>query len=218
MNIEQQKEIAYEILQRLSVVCKEVCIAGGAPRNWYLDRPARDVDFYLFTKSKLDVDSFHSLMSSVGFDDLVPVGGGSSETYAGEKGINAVLETVVDELPVQFIAVEWSFDKIVDTFTVSISKLYLSLLSSGRINNVYTPEFLESVKTKTITAREPKTNGEFEYINKIYNYFPDWNWVHTYDPEEVKQKLIQEKKKEYVPLVWPTIVDFMTTEPVTIQL
>jgi hypothetical protein len=101
---------------------------------------------------------------------------------------------------------------------VSISKLYLSLLSSGQINNIYTPEFLESVKTRTITAREPKTYAELEYINKIYRYFSDWNWVRHYDQEEVKKKLTPESKKEYKPLIWPTIDDLTTTETVTIQL
>ena len=215
MDIEQQKEIAYEILQRLSVVCKEVCIAGGAPRNWYLDRLARDIDFYLTPKSKLDNDSLHALLVSVGLYGSNAI---REDAYDGKGNITAALEAFVDGMTVQFIALDIGMDSYIQTFPVSISKLYLSLLSSGQINNIYTPEFLESVKTKTITAREPKTNSELEYINKIYNYFPDWNWVHTYDQEEVKQKLTQEKKKEYSPLVWPTIGDLMTTEPVTIQL
>lgn len=47
MNITEQKEIADELLNCLEIICPHAILAGGAPRDWYMDTPCNDLDFYI---------------------------------------------------------------------------------------------------------------------------------------------------------------------------
>jgi len=50
MTVDEQKEIAKEILKKLTInVDSSAIIAGGAPRNWEQNTLARDVDIYFRT-------------------------------------------------------------------------------------------------------------------------------------------------------------------------
>ena len=56
--IEQQKLVADKVLNQLYLICPEAIVAGGAPRDWYLGKPANDIDVYFSstttTASKLN--------------------------------------------------------------------------------------------------------------------------------------------------------------------
>tara|TARA_R110000787_G_C13308602_1_gene435265 strand:- start:50 stop:631 length:582 start_codon:yes stop_codon:yes gene_type:complete len=51
--IEEQKEIAEDVLTQLEIICPHAILAGGAPRDWYMGTPANDLDIYF----SLDPDS-----------------------------------------------------------------------------------------------------------------------------------------------------------------
>lgn len=45
--IKEQQNVADSILKKLSAIDENVILAGGAPRDWYFNHTATDLDFYL---------------------------------------------------------------------------------------------------------------------------------------------------------------------------
>lgn len=48
MNIEQQKRIAKEVLDKVKVLDYRAIIAGGAARDWYFNNLANDIDIFYY--------------------------------------------------------------------------------------------------------------------------------------------------------------------------
>lgn len=46
MSIDEEKELAKEILDTLEIICPHAILAGGAPRDWYMGNKCNDFDFY----------------------------------------------------------------------------------------------------------------------------------------------------------------------------
>jgi hypothetical protein len=47
MTIEQQKELAKEVLEKVRIMDPYACVLGGAPRDWFMGNPAQDIDIYI---------------------------------------------------------------------------------------------------------------------------------------------------------------------------
>jgi hypothetical protein len=69
MNIEDEKLLAKEVLDCLSIICPHAILAGGAPRDWYMGNGCNDFDFYF----NLDPDS--TIGSSIKqLERVLPIG------------------------------------------------------------------------------------------------------------------------------------------------
>lgn len=44
----EQKDIARELLCKLEITDPNCILAGGAPRDWWFDKVANDLDFYVY--------------------------------------------------------------------------------------------------------------------------------------------------------------------------
>jgi len=53
MDIQDEKDLAEEILDAITIICPHTILAGGAPRDWYMGNTCNDFDFYF----SLDPDS-----------------------------------------------------------------------------------------------------------------------------------------------------------------
>ena len=47
--VEDQKQLAQSVYNKLTIIDPRCLLAGGTPRDWYFDKPAKDLDFYIQT-------------------------------------------------------------------------------------------------------------------------------------------------------------------------
>ena len=65
MNIEQQKRIAKEVLDKVKVLDYRAIIAGGAARDWYFNNLANDIDiFYYHEEGRYCLDNIRREVGS----------------------------------------------------------------------------------------------------------------------------------------------------------
>lgn len=113
LSIQRQMEIAdiyLELLRKSGINC---AVAGGAPRDWRLGFPAKDIDIFIFSgTNKEDVESaIGSKISSVG------------EDMYGDTDFKVYHVFTEDQQEVQFILTNVdSVEKVVEGFPISTSK------------------------------------------------------------------------------------------------
>lgn len=156
MTIEKQKEVADYFLNKLQEKDHHCMIAGGAPRDWYIGRVAKDIDVFV------DTDFTHTeLEGIIGLqvtDLTLP------PEYEGNPNINSVFETRYFGQTVQIITVK-TLDNLIEDFPVNISQAYYDV---GQI--FFTADFAEGHETKTIwTTGEDYQQGR--YLARIVEKF-----------------------------------------------
>lgn len=127
MTIEQQKKIADDILERLSVIDPNCILAGGAPRDWYFGQEANDLDIYYYT---------HEMREGIGREILKRVFPEmcwppsddymQSSQYKFLEDLIRIRNTSVDGLKVQLIQLNTpkSTFTVVDRMSCSICKVW----------------------------------------------------------------------------------------------
>ena len=60
--IEHQKAVAKSVLNKLQTLDLYVVLAGGACRDWWLDKEATDLDFYLYYNPKYHSSSLKDVL------------------------------------------------------------------------------------------------------------------------------------------------------------
>jgi hypothetical protein len=158
--IRYQKRIAVDVVAIVSQ-CYNCCVMGGAPRDWYLGKAAKDIDVFVTCAEPLKGNTFCGFTVT----EIAP-----TETYDNNPNIVAVYETIEDHEKVQFIftknAMDWN------TFPYSTSKA--RMLPDGYID--VSRDFLLShalkihVSTGVLYANE-------NYAFKMKEYFPDYKIV-----------------------------------------
>lgn len=120
MNIEQQKLIAKEVLDKIKALDSRAIIAGGAARDWYFDNLANDIDvFYYHEEGKYCLDNIRKqkaiLGALLGTDEISVLGfnSGAKEfeqepkddfnNYLKNPNIVNVFECIIDDVKFQFI-------------------------------------------------------------------------------------------------------------------
>ncbi len=174
MSIIQQQDIAKELLDKLRSVDKGCILAGGAPRDWYLGRECRDLDFFLFGSTMFEGRVFAKKLETLNLvlQDV------SREDYCnGANGITTVYKTYFKGMPINLMimnSVE-KRDTVVDEFPCSISKFTFEAGSPKPLNDIVK----KLTDGKVIVYVEEKWNSP--YMQKIKNYFPDasnhWEYV-----------------------------------------
>lgn len=105
--VAQQQDIAKEILNLLGAAGMVIICAGGAPRNWFENKLANDIDFFLWEEDYRFIDdgSFAKILNVPGFNDLNPKAYG----YPGVGIIAHAFETHYKGENVQFVfANDWN--------------------------------------------------------------------------------------------------------------
>lgn len=190
MTVDEQKEIAKEILKKLTInVDSSAIIAGGAPRNWEQNTLARDVDIYFRTH----VSNINRLLDLL-FND----GTGGFQFIDTPDSTDVYMETLTFDIKrvitgrykgvnFQFIIVEekepyiGNFSrKIIDSFLVNISKLYV-VYGEGIdvLLKIPNREQFMDVQNSTLTIEVRKLSGTQlykgvqRYLPKIQSYYPN---------------------------------------------
>jgi hypothetical protein len=176
--IDKQKDVAHDVLAQALGCCKgggHAIIAGGAPRQWYFNKPARDVD--IFVHGCYVSNLFGSL--KIGDDEISICGSsGANSIQKIVKGIHKFTYKDVD-----FDLVEMQNpvnpNSVFNTFDFGICKIaWLSDKST-----VTDPDFDLDVANKTLTLRLEKLlayrkpTSVAQRFKKMKALFPDYEVV-----------------------------------------
>ena len=169
MDIDYQKKVADEVLQKLRTYDKNAILAGGAPRDWYLGNLARDLDFYFSTNQKWFGD-VQSSMNALGLpSDCYE---GDSQLYDRNPDILGVFSGYFMDMNIQLICVKTTPADAVRKFALDICQAWYF---DGRIYT--TKDFDISVEKKIIRITNNLYADKDGYVQKILYKFPDFLFV-----------------------------------------
>ena len=178
--IEHQKALARRFLKKLKAIDPCSVLAGGAPRDWFLGKPASDLDFYVHCKDDESqiVERLEAL--DIDFEFLRPTSkskeSSSSEGYLYNNKINAVVNVLYEyQPPIQIIFMKCDTIEAVSSFSLSLSQIIWEPKTDTFDTSV--GDFILSVERKEIYKVNPLFSDEATYIEKILNKFPEYKLV-----------------------------------------
>ncbi len=199
--IKAQKAATDHLMSTLSHLpwTREAVVAGGAPREWYRQQPASDIDIFLIgttiTKTQLEFT-----LREAGFDVKEATRGDrysdDSDDYGYRNpGIKWVYDGHIDwrssvlsgahRIKYQVIVTEFSdLSKLLGSFPVEISKFTWNHVTKKITGE---PGALKDMADKTVT----KTGFDYKrgkYVDKILHKFPDHKFVNLFDQSNAVSK------------------------------
>lgn len=197
MNIQEQKDIGKELLDKLEILDPVVCIAGGAARDWYLGKEATDLDIYMSYHPNLTLGSNRrSIAKALGIDeeDIETLGVQFDENvdrstdYVVNPNVRCVYEFDYKGEKVQIINMHKEFVRVED-FCFSICQAWTVDCESIR----GTEAFFYSVQRKIIYKTGKFYAHKGLYIKKMMDKFPDYLFV-----EDKPKEILTSKETIYV--------------------
>jgi hypothetical protein len=186
--IEQQKELADMLINKLRAFDPYALLAGGAPRDWYFGNEASDLDIYVYQQGYYStLGSIECRLNSLGFTYSFLEFKEYQESYEKNENIRCVINIEGFDTPVQLVILRTTTWNVVDTFPLSICKIWYT----PERGIVPTTDFKLSVKTKGIFKTNTLYSDGDKYVDKIRNKFKDYRYVGT-DKEVLVLKLINE--------------------------
>lgn len=183
--INNQKAAAKELLSKLEIIDPHCILAGGAPRNWFLGLPARDLDFYIHLNETQEATErrFKRLNLEAKLVDY------NSETWADYgvmEHLFRIYEVTYKDMEVQIMCMrESTFKSVVPCMGVSVCKFWWK---GGEV--IPTNEALTSIYNKTLYVKDDYSAKE-DHVKKMIKYFPDF---------EVKQESLW--KRDFIDIVY----------------
>jgi hypothetical protein len=177
MNISKQKRIALDVLHGLESIDPTCILAGGAPRDWFLEREASDLDFYVYYPKHLTY-YYRTLQLSralgISEDSITVKDGGSlPPNYRRNLSLECVAEFQYWDVKVQVMYMtEPTHRCVVDRFPFGICQAWWK----GDDIHV-TAEFYKSLNHRVLYLLNDLYNDEDGYIQKIMSKFPDYLYV-----------------------------------------
>lgn len=174
-DILNQKALALSVLKKVGALDPMAVIAGGAPRNWFYNKPARDLDIY-FRSFANTILSRQTQLEAVGLS-LSKENVKEREEQGYPSGIMSIQDIECEKINVQLIFLrqdilpgEFVFSKFDCGPSQIYADLYGTVATSGLFeedhkNNTVTFELsnLDDLQTKRLGLR----------IAKMERYFPD---------------------------------------------
>jgi hypothetical protein len=185
MDIKEQQKIAKEMLKKIvNKFDPYAVIAGGAPRNWKMDKKAKDVDIYFRCLMYGGAESF--IKNNLKGIELKETG---TRYSTNRHEISTVLEGTYKcvEFDLIVMAPECTspYDRISDyvmnQFDVGISQICIEVSNCLDTKQLEfrtrtTDKFRKDFHNKTLTFSGNKTRIE-EYKPKLMKYFPDFKVI-----------------------------------------
>lgn len=178
MSIQEQKDIGKELLEKLYILSPSVVIAGGAARDWYLGKEAKDLDIYMSYRPNQPINDNGSIIAKwlgvdegdfktlgVQFDENVD----QSTTYAINPNVRCVYEFVYKGVTIQIINMYTEY--------VDVSEFCLSICQAWTKDCVTintSEDFQYSVEEKIIFKTGEIYLEKSRYIDKMKARFPDY--------------------------------------------
>ena len=176
MSIEDQKKIADKVLDKLFIVDPYAIVAGGAARDWYFGKEAKDIDVFFYINNKYTIDTRDNLIECLGFE-LQKVGDTAELEALGYRtnpNINSVYNMLGFETPVQLILMNMpTRNCVIDRFPLSLCKAWYKNSTKGVVLH---KDFRDSVKHKALfKTNDLYANGD-KYLLKIRDRFPEYKY------------------------------------------
>lgn len=172
--IDNQKSVANIVLSKLELLDRNCIIAGGAPRDWYLGNLATDIDVYLHYPIWTTVKQRVELLNELG---LIVQSKHEAwkipEIYETNHHITQLYncELLGEKIQIMFVD-EPTFTSVVDTFPISISKVWYK---KGVIGT--TDDFKNSIKYKVLYKTVDSYKEDNKYLLKIKEKFSDYKYI-----------------------------------------
>jgi hypothetical protein len=200
--IKQQKQLADTILQKLEAADPDAICAGGAPRDWFFDKPARDIDIFMYQGSEYcTMNNIGRKLKACGFD--VSMKGFSADeftaVYQKNPDIRAVYNVNCSDgttttTPVQIIVMKKSTYSLLDSFPLSICKVWYK---DGYVNT--TTDFDITVASNVMFRTCKGYANSDEYIQKVQVKYPEFCKIRSFTdyPVETPEQLHRLRKMLY---------------------
>ena len=167
--INKQKEAAREVLRKLKILDSNAVVLGGAPRDWFFGKPAKDIDFYISGSTDHVLNSLNELGLKVSAikrkSDLC-----TDNTYSAMDSLICVIDMKYKGHDCQIMITDNQFgEQLVDYFPCSLSKVSFDLITDVQA----TWEFAMCVDLGINYVHSD--NGyelDHPYIKKIIDKFP----------------------------------------------
>ena len=169
--IEYQKAVALGLLDKLRVIDPDVFLAGGSVRDWYFDKPAKDLDIYINATDSIDHRQLKLVVEQLLNSTVEELGSEGTSEYASNPNLLRVVQTTYRGMRVQIMAVK-NRRSIVKSFPLGICQCGMDW--RGRF--YYTKAFKQEVKFKALVLRNQAYKNGDKYIAKIKSYFPDYRY------------------------------------------
>lgn len=179
--IEHQKKVAKYAYDLLGVIDPECVLAGGAPRNWHLGKPAKDLDFWLNVPNK---GMKHKTLLEKHFSRTPKFRGitkSDDEDYGSLPGIEALIDVPYQFENIQIVVLddEWEPELYIDTFDFDLCKIMFDFKSTEIVPGY---AFKNDMENKTLTYNISKlTKGQLlkapARAKKMQELFPDHKMV-----------------------------------------
>lgn len=164
--VERQKDIARVVLKRLEIIDPNCILAGGAPRDWHFNTPARDLDFYICSRATSQRQAEEQL-AKVGIHGTWL--NKDNTEYNSVSGLRWVFESnCYTDLPFQVMFMEMPTYSVLASFCADISKAWWK----GNLVNT-TPEFDSAHRCKNMWLN-PDNPPSDAWIDKMRERFPDY--------------------------------------------
>jgi hypothetical protein len=159
-----QKKVAEEVLSKVRTKFPTAVVMGGAPRDWFLHKPATDIDIYVQTSSSTNLGY---VLEQLGFNTVEVK---RNSNYADNTDIIQVVQSEVNGVVIQFIHVNIKEYEAMQKFPFGICKIS------------YTPEkgiepssnFMNCLDNKLLVVTNPLYADGAKYIQKIKQKFPEF--------------------------------------------
>lgn len=182
--IKKQKALAAELLERLGFYGNAI-IAGGAPRNWWFNRPANDLDIFIPAPQDFTGKNLRAIMEREGITDVfnmathnpdgtLKASKAKEHTYDERMSdIHSVFEGKYCGQQVQVIWINVStYGYIESHFDTSINMIFSTLTANGDVAICPTREFNQGVETGAIYVHDKQAAYTNAHLEKVANYFP----------------------------------------------
>lgn len=176
LNVQDQKREAADILAKLRMVDPFAMIAGGAPRDWYFNRSANDLDIYLRLPNHNTIGLVLNLAREVGIRNLQALAKTTETTYAELPNLKWVFEGEYNGIKVNLMVMEKGVrEEIIKDFDVAICKAWFDGESCH-----YHEEFEFCVKTRVCVVHERYTGRE-SHVQRMAKRFPQFMFYKKLD-------------------------------------
>lgn len=124
--INKQKTVALEVLHKLEASDPNCILAGGAPRYWWFDKEASDLDFYVYWGELTTANEDLTRLKRLGFTKAKLM---KSNPFSGLYGsipeLRRVWELDYKGEKVQVMVMsESTFNCVINRFGCSVSKVW----------------------------------------------------------------------------------------------
>jgi hypothetical protein len=172
--IVEQKKVADRLLGQLDILDPSVIVAGGAPRDWYLERIATDIDIFInFPRGLQGQGIFGKTLGRLTGTQWVSLSAvNDNSEYEMNAGVEDVYQSDVEGFKVQVIRLNHCAPLVTAAFPLSLSQVLYT--TKGGINT--SRNFELSVRHKALFKVQPHYDDQHKYIAKIRKQFPEYEY------------------------------------------